>query len=611
MTSIDVPIYNDSASVIGSIKIFAPYEQDDAIVRISHSDAEKYSEEEIQIYEATRYEYEINPSSFRVELNTGIGALRQSSNPSRKNCGILDLKAYVGRLGIKFFGDGDQLVGHSAVEVRSRKISYRDDLRTMIEDITEHAVELAFELRAPTTLKALPDPTHDSQIAYQQFAFLKGLLDKKSFKDALQLVLNRPHERVNSHLVQKDIRKGFRPSGKNLSQVARGVNRFPVPERHPLAARANSLPFTLSVGSSSPARDVVENRFVRFVLEQFSLFLAGLLDGITKLNRREHSRLLADCNSLIDFLANTLNHKTLQGISGLQRIPISSPVLQQKSGYREVLQAWLKFDLAAKLFWVGGAETYELGKRDVAKLYEYWAFFKLFDIFSRRFPQSPGTLSVLFEKTTDMLGLKLRAGKNLTFYGQASLGGVQVNARFDYNRTFRRHYSIARAGSWTEQMRPDYTVSLWPNDCTEDEAEASGKISHIHFDAKYRVETIQEMFGEDDDSTSIDSNEEFAGVEETRHKRDDLLKMHAYRDAIRRSYGAYILYPGSTGKAWTEFHEILPGVGAFVLKPGSSDDALSKFFDDVISHIASSSTRADVALYTADKYDGVKSQVSS
>src|SRR5829696_8253469 len=29
-----------------------------------------------------------------------------------------------------------------------------------------------------------------------------------------------------------------------------------------------------------------------------------------------------------------------------------------------------------------------------------------------------------------------------------------------------------------------------------------------------------------------------------RSKREDLLKMHAYRDAIRRSAGAYVLYPG-------------------------------------------------------------------
>ena len=29
------------------------------------------------------------------------------------------------------------------------------------------------------------------------------------------------------------------------------------------------------------------------------------------------------------------------------------------------------------------------------------------------------------------------------------------------------------------------------------------------------------------------------------YKRADLLKMHAYRDAIRRSAGAYVLYPGS------------------------------------------------------------------
>ena len=31
----------------------------------------------------------------------------------------------------------------------------------------------------------------------------------------------------------------------------------------------------------------------------------------------------------------------------------------------------------------------------------------------------------------------------------------------------------------------------------------------------------------------------------SRSRREDLLKMHAYRDAIRRTAGAYVLFPGN------------------------------------------------------------------
>ena len=42
------------------------------------------------------------------------------------------------------------------------------------------------------------------------------------------------------------------------------------------------------------------------------------------------------------------------------------------------------------------------------------------------------------------------------------------------------------------------------------------------------------------------------------YKEVDLYKMHTYKDAIRRTGGAYILYPGDTNKQMKGFHEIIP-----------------------------------------------------
>ena len=52
--------------------------------------------------------------------------------------------------------------------------------------------------------------------------------------------------------------------------------------------------------------------------------------------------------------------------------------------------------------------------------------------------------------------------------------------------------------------------------------------------------------------------------------------MHTYNDAIRRTIGSYVLYPGesnlSDGKdtIFRLYDEILPGVGAFAIKPSIS-----------------------------------------
>jgi hypothetical protein len=149
-------------------------------------------------------------------------------------------------------------------------------------------------------------------------------------------------------------------------------------------------------------------------------------------------------------------------------------------------------------------------------------------------------------------------------------------------------------------MRPDFTLSFWPDGYGLDEAESQELAVHIHFDAKYRVENITELFGDGDEDLSEEKAQEKRG----NYKRADLLKMHAYRDAIRRSEGAYILYPGGANgpTRFQGFHEILPGLGAFALKPAASGEAvglqhLSRFVDEVVAHVCNRATAREQSSY--------------
>ena len=87
-------------------------------------------------------------------------------------------------------------------------------------------------------------------------------------------------------------------------------------------------------------------------------------------------------------------------------------------------------------------------------------------------------------------------------------------------------------GSWSRSLRPDYTLSMWPSEFSKKEAEIQELIVHIHFDAKYKIDKIYEIIGRQGRGFRFEENKN------PTYKRADLLKIHAYKDAIRQNGGS-------------------------------------------------------------------------
>ena len=77
---------------------------------------------------------------------------------------------------------------------------------------------------------------------------------------------------------------------------------------------------------------------------------------------------------------------------------------------------------------------------------------------------------------------------------------------------------------------------------------------HIHFDAKYRVDRVSELLGDTSDDDVFENGAEMRNENRSAAKYSDLLKMHTYRDAIRRTAGAYVLYPGNPRDGDRNYH---------------------------------------------------------
>ena len=574
-------------------------------------DAVDYGESRWQLQEGCTYEYELVSDNKRTyQFMTEDEIVRFSHSPRHPNAGTLKTGIYVGSLSLAIRDtELDCEIAKVNIEIKSVKAEYRTDYRKMLEDITAYYTDLVLMQGSPVTQKLEIDNDTPQQTLYQRYAFVRSIVESSAFQEAINKIVASPVRKWEETIVERDVSNVKRLSRRNMHQIASSRDRIPVynGDEIGLPHGLNSVPRTLTVAYKRDTLDNQENQFVKFVLRSFSSFCSELRG-----KKNANDRLKAEIDKTMDVLNGHLSTLFFKQVSMPSQLNLNSPVLQRKEGYREILQAWLMFDLAAKLSWKGGDNVYEAGKRNVAVLYEYWVFFKLLEVISRVFDIDPVSVNKLVKTDADRINLEIQQGKMTMIEGLYDAGSRKFNVRFYYNRTFahtREDEELDKSGSWTMNMRPDYTLSIWPGEISIDQAEREDLIVHIHFDAKYRVNKID--LGVDDSMNDEQMSEallnEKKEQEEGIYKRADLLKMHAYKDAIRRTSGAYILYPGTVPRRLKGFHEIIPGLGAFCLTPSNYDEeliTLQVFLLKIVEHMLDrTSQRERMSYYINNVYN--------
>lgn len=558
------------------------------------ADAVEFGESPYQLKEGKTYQYELSSKEYQL-----IEPATISNNPSKSfSAGTINTGIFVGtlRIDIAPVHDLKDKVGEIRLEVRSVKASYRDDYRQMLSDITDQCTELLMQHTSPAVQRFTVKPDADPRSNYQKFAFVRSIIESDLFEEALLHIQQSPVKRWAISEEDKHIENVRRMGNKEVRQIARASQRVKLPDIHPLYNQLGTVPRSINVISKEETEDVSENRFIKYVLQTFSAFCSSIQN-----NRRADERLKREaeltCNKLNYFLSFPL----FRNLSELTSLPMNSPVLQRKEGYREVLEKWLMFDMASSLTWNGGDDVYEAGKKNVAVLYEYWLFFKLLELFSKKFNIEAIDKEKLIDTSDGKLSLSLKQGKLRILSGKYTTKSRILNVRFYYNKTFGYSSEYRSVGSWTQSMRPDYTLSIWPDGISPIKAEEDELITHIHFDAKYRIDHIKLT----DKGLSNDEEEEKASEikmdeEKGTYKRADLLKMHAYKDAIKRTSGAYILYPGDANEVIQGYHEIIPGLGAFAISPKNYDASLiefNEFIDKVIDNFLDRTSQRERLAY--------------
>ena len=514
------------------------------------------------------------------------------------------------------------------VEVASEVISYKKDYQELLQQLTEDIADLQMQCTSNVQGLVGVDERKVAKNDVQQLFFLLGLVGNVGFDAAIRQIVERPQVQLVEVEYETDIRRASRIGRNERWQFASASRRVELPSD--LKGRYSSLitvPERLVAAHRVESTDTHENQFVKYVLNTFLERLQAFKRTLQE-KRKDESALavMVDLDAAIKMLSRWTAHEFFKGIGPLLRMPTASVVLQRREGYREVLKKWLQLQAGATLKTELSKDIYAANQRKMSALYEYWCFFRLLKIVGGIFKIGREELSKkMFNqvgKAADGISLTLREGKTTTLEGsfETKMDNIRyrsLKVEFAYNRTFSAKGEFGRQPSWTLPMRPDYTLTFWPSSMTQEIALLNDLVTYVHFDAKYKSEDLRaslDQIGAAEDAA--DDETRSAAEDDARSKRDvkrvDILKMHAYRDAIRQTGGAYVLFPGQgvKNKSLQQGFEVLPGLGAFVMSPAhESTKEIADFLQTVAKHLCDRITRWENFTYQKNLiYSGSKDE---
>jgi predicted component of viral defense system (DUF524 family) len=428
----------------------------------------------------------------------------------------------------------------------------------MLEAVAERLASLPFAAETPTAALYSRDRTLGSDALYHAYAFLRDSMHARGPHDlagAVERILARPHETLRSEAPQlTPIARVDRIDASTLVSIQSEPQLLvPVAEHsplftHPLARRLNGrMPARVRVRPLAHTTDTRENRFVVAALEAMS-DVARQFERYARTSGRPSSVINGrEAAGLAYRLQRWRRHRALADLSPGRQGPPQSTVLHGRAGYRELLRCYVDLLARTRL-----AEPNDMAAllemRDAALIYEYWCYFQVVNAVER----AVGVPAVIERFGLTTLGTHVPYG---------------YRARFDaaevlYNDTFSACTSApAQQGrhSYSVRLRPDITLRA-----------PKGQL-HL-FDAKLKRALSAAFAAEDveDPNQPVDT-----------FKREDLYKMHAYRDALGAA-SVWILYPGSHPiphryqVPWpdvaTQGVAAFRGVGAVALRPGTAHD---------------------------------------
>ena len=587
---------------------------------IEYSANDEYNINPLRLKETIRYKCEISASvntdkkeKVYLHFKNENNKLLKIERDDEKSI-VFQFVNYLGKTELYYDNDIEPLL---SFEVVPDKINYETDYVNLTQAIAEECSALLLEYSSPTSLSFSQDSEKQQKTALEQFIFLRQFCYSDNIESLFASIKRNP-DRI---LMEED---ELKPFGQGLPSKRFFTNPFSHSRNWNDFGNGVFLPSEIAVTHKCESLDTPANRFLKFALNIFLEICENIITYVEKSSDYcgKESIYHKEAFDIKNHIENILQDSFFDDIQDLTVMPVNNQVLEKREGYTQIFNAFSMVDLALQLDWKGKDNIYTGEAKNTALLYEYWLFFELRKIIS----EIDGCRALLlseedaFIKEGDGLTISLCQDKKSVQHFETEKQKIDLY----YNRTFS-HKNFEKSkyeGSYSRPFRPDYTVAIYPKAyADENKAVEDGAISYIHFDAKYRLEDLSQFINKEESETEIDkeiSEEKGDSVMNT-YKRGDLLKMHTYNDAIRRTVGSYVLYPGTDnkdGKRFSVYEEILPGVGAFAIRPSdvnkqelnAGEKAVQDFIKEVVLFNANPASRKARADYFDRMIEGSPSE---
>ncbi len=446
------------------------------------------------------------------------------------------------------------------LEVYPSKISYREDYKKIMTDVTTEVYNLAFDM-LKKTYQSFDIAPSSNPSPVEFFAIIRKIYN--DFILSADTLINRPHhllqvehEVLSGHKIRRTDSRTMKWIEKHPDQAIKSGDKINVNKA--LAVRKHVT------------YDTRENRLTKYMLMQTVSRLEHFRDQYLGFRQVNDSALLEEIGQMIGGIRRRYSTGILGSLNAEPSKSGMSLVFTMAPGYRDLYKNYLLLRHGLSLT----GSVFDLSVKDIAVLYEYWCFIKLNSILREHYVPVPG--NELIKMDTRGLYVSLLKGQQSTVkYMDPKTGEIITLA---YNKQFSQQGNEIPTGA----QKPDNVLEL--------KKKGTKNTYEYVFDAKYRINPAKEG------TYYYNSVAHTPGPE-----IDDINTMHRYRDAIvyekgatgyeRTMFGAYVLFPYSNREEYKEhpfFKSIEKvNIGGLPFLP-SETSMVESFIDELISETSQS-----------------------